>query len=317
MPKPTLAIVIVNWNTGVLLRECIASLEASIQDLDAIGRLTQIVVVDNASRDGSADDLSLPGRKLLVINNTENRGFAAACNQGAAACSSEYILFLNPDTRLFEKSLSVPVMWMQAATQVEVGIVGIQLLDDSGEVSSTISHFPHPLRFLAHALGLNRAFPALAHALPPTEHQSSRAAEQVMGAFFLVRRSLFELLGGFDERFFVYFEEVDFSYRAHQLGWRSCFLADAQAYHKGCGTSSQVKAKRLFYSLRSRLLYAQKHFSRPSVAATFAVTLAVEPFARAFQLIVGGRTSELKDLLIAYNYLVRDSSIRAPEYRWR
>lgn len=97
----------------------------------------------------------------------------------------------------------------------------------------------------------------------------------------MVRRTTFESLGGFDERFFVYFEEVDFSYRARQAGWRSVYLADVQAFHAGGGTSNQVKARRLFYSLRSRLLYAAKHFSTAGTALVFLATLLLEPLSRS------------------------------------
>ena len=85
------------------------------------------------------------------------------------------------------------------------------------------------------------------------EHDENRQVDQVMGAFFLVRRSLFCALGGFDERFFVYMEDVDFSYRAHKEGWRSYYLADTQVFHKGGGVSSQAKARRLFSKRSARL----------------------------------------------------------------
>jgi GT2 family glycosyltransferase len=101
-----------------------------------------------------------------------------------------------------------------------------------------------------------------------------------MGAFFFVRREVFEELGGFDERFFVYFEEVDFSLRAMRSGWRSMFLSDAQAFHSGAGTTENIKARRLFYSLRSRIQYGYKHFGLLSATLMVLVTLLVEPASR-------------------------------------
>ena len=98
-------------------------------------------------------------------------------------------------------------------------------------------------------------------------HEESREVDQVMGAFFLVRQKLFEEWGGFDERFFVYLEDVDFSSRARRVGWRSFYMAGVKAYHKGGGTSEQIKSTRLFYSLRSRILYSYKHFSCASATA--------------------------------------------------
>src|SRR5207245_5442374 len=134
----------------------------------------------------------------------------------------------------------------------------------------TCARFPTPRRFLSSILGLDRALPAMfpPHFMVEWNHEESQEVDQVMGAFFLVRRSVFEALGGFDERFFVYFEEVDFSLRARKLGWRTFYLSVAQAYHLGSGlVTKPAQAARLFYSLRSRILYAYKHFN--GLAATF------------------------------------------------
>jgi GT2 family glycosyltransferase len=101
-----------------------------------------------------------------------------------------------------------------------------------------------------------------------------------MGAFFLVRRDVFEALGGFDERFFVYYEDLDFSLRARAQGWRSVYLATAQAFHRGQGTTEGATARRTFYFCRSRILYARKHFSTMGALAVALATLALEPLAR-------------------------------------
>src|SRR5258708_40080093 len=96
------------------------------------------------------------------------------------------------------------------------------------------------------------------------DYFDTRRVDVVTGAFLLVRRGIFEVLGGFDERFFVYLEDVDFLYRVGQAGWRCYYLAAARAYHRGGGCSEQAKAARLFYALRSRILYSYKHFGRAS-----------------------------------------------------
>jgi GT2 family glycosyltransferase len=129
--------------------------------------------------------------------------------------------------------------------------------------------------------------------------------DQVMGAFFLVRRSLFEDLKGFDERFFVYYEEVDFARRASTLGWSSFYLAQAQAFHSGGGTSRQVKAKRLFYFLRSGILYAFKHFSPIAASLVLFVTLLLEPLSRTALAVVRRSWSSLPETWSAYLMLYR------------
>lgn len=305
----SLSIVIVNWNAGEQLRDCLASIPAAAAGLAPYGRLDRVVVVDNASTDGSADDLLLPGYALRVLRNHRNRGFAAACNQGAAEANSELLLFLNPDTRLFADSLARPVAHLAEPAHAGTGIAGIQLVDTDGAVARSCARFPTASQFAAQAIGLDRPWPRLGQAMREWDHRDSREVDQVIGAFFLVRRPLFQQLGGFDERFFVYFEEVDFSLRARRAGWHSQFFADAQAYHKGGGTSDQVKARRLFYALRSRLVYGRKHFSRPHRAWLIAVTWLIEPLARVLHLTLRRRWAEIGHVAQAYGLLLSRGAV--------
>jgi len=135
------------------------------------------------------------------------------------------------------------------------------------------------------------------------DHEQSRRVDQVIGAFFLVRRALFEALNGFDERFFVYFEEVDFAFRASRRGMGTMFLADIKAFHAGGGTSGQVKARRLFYSLRSRILYARKHFSRMGYLLVIVTAFGLEPVARSVNHLVRGQLVGVRETLVAYRML--------------
>jgi GT2 family glycosyltransferase len=299
-----LSIVVVNWNSGDLLRQCVESIGQST--LPDHCRLTGLVIVDNASSDASLEGLSLSETPIRIVRNTRNRGFAAACNQGAAALPSELLLFLNPDTRLFPDSLSAPVNYLRVPENAKVGIVGIQLVDDRGQVMRSSARFPRPIHFLAQALGVDRIIPRSGQAMRDWAHDATRSVDQVIGAFFMVRRPLFEQLGGFDERFFVYFEEVDFALRAKLAGWTSVFLAEARAFHLGGGTTQQIRARRLFYSLRSRLLYADKHFSRWQRLLLQATTWLLEPLGRALHLLLSGRHRELVDLARAYRLLAED-----------
>ncbi len=264
-------IIIVNWNAGPQLKDCIDSL-AGVKDV-------RIIVVDNASTDGSEKALvNHPSVKLIRSN--QNQGFGKACNLGAKHADGDFLLFLNPDASVFPNTLDKALAFMRDPRHADVGICGVQLMDETRHVARSCSRFPTPLGFVVHALGLDRLFPRLGHSMVDWPHDETRDVDQLIGAFFLVRRPLFENLKGFDEQFFVYFEEVDFSKRARDAGWRSVYLADAQAFHAGGGTSNQVKARRLFYSLRSRLIYARKHFGLPGFAVTCFATLFLEPLSR-------------------------------------
>lgn len=299
-------VVIVNWNAGPQLAEVVDSIVQFHQ-----GLVSSVIIVDNASTDDSlarVEALTDLPFKLHVTRNTENLGFGAACNQGAALANSEYLLFLNPDTRLFEDSLSAPLAFMQRPENADVGIVGIQLVDENNHIARSCARFPTLGIFLVQVLGLSR-LPGMRHLnvhMAEWAHDKTATVDHVIGAFYLMRRSLFDTLGGFDERFFVYLEDLDLSLRARQAGWRSVFFAEAQAFHAGGGTSNQVKAHRLFYSLRSRLLYGFKHFTPWQAWALLGVTLVVEPVSRsAFSLLRGG-VQDVRNALKAYGMLYRD-----------
>lgn len=285
----TLDIVIVNWNTGNALAVCLASIVQAASAID----LQRVVVVDNASTDDSLALAAAAPVTPTIIRNADNRGFAAACNQGAAGSAADYLLFLNPDTRLEPGTLSRTLAFMEAPAQRDVGICGIRLLDDDGRPSTSAARFPTPRVIAGEATGLSRLLPALfpRHLLTERDVTGTRDVDQVIGAYFLIRRPLFDRLGGFDERFFVYYEEVDLSLRAKHAGFRSVYFAEATASHTGGLSSDQVKAARLFYSLRGRLLYAWKHFSPAARWFIYGMTFGVEWPIRTLRARLQGGTA--------------------------
>jgi GT2 family glycosyltransferase len=300
-----LDIVIVNWNTGPQLQECLQSI--SLANSASVLRLCQCVAVDNASVDGSADgleDLPLP---LTMIRNHENKGFAYACNQGAKVGRSEYILFLNPDFRLFPDSLVKALCFLEGKRNERIGILGIQLVNENGVIQRNVARFPTPGSLFYQMLGLDRLWPHhfWPHFMTDWDHRESREVDQVTGAFYLVRRKVFEELKGFDERFFMYFEDLDFAHRAKQAGWKSYYLSDAQALHYGGGASYQVKAKRLFYVLNSRVLYVAKHFGVPSALKILISSLVVEFWARLGWSLVNLSGQNFIETLRAYRMFAR------------
>src|SRR6187401_710761 len=298
MNPATVHVVIVNWNSGAQLRECLQSF-AAVADDDVAARVT---VIDNASTDGSSEGLeaSMP---LAVVRNADNRGFGAACNQGAAGSEADFLLFLNPDTRLMPGSFAEPVRYLRAHENERVGIVGIQLVDADGRVARNTARAPTAWSMVGNSVGFDRLAARLfpPHFVTEWAHDQTRTVDQVMGAFFLVRRSLFEALGGFDERFFVYYEDLDFSVRARAQGWQSVYLSTAQAFHRGQGTTEGATARRTFYFCRSRILYARKHFGALGALAVTLATLALEPLAR---LAAAPRSAG--DTLRAFAMLWRD-----------
>lgn len=299
---PSLDILIVNWNSGQLLRNCLQSFRRCERDDLTLSR---VIIADNNSSDGSADNLDWSDIPITLIRNHENRGFAAACNMIAKNSRADYLLFLNPDTELYANSLNGPIQFLERPENQDICICGIQLLNDLGKPSRSCARFPKPAHYFIQMFGLNKLFPGKfeSHLMDEWDHSESRVVDQVIGAFFLIRRTVFESLGGFDEGFFVYFEEADLSLRARRLGSRSYYLTSAQAYHKGGGTSDNVKAHRLFYSLSSRILYAYKHFSPWSATGLTLATICVEPFSRAGLGIGRGSWVEVRETAAGYAML--------------
>ena len=274
---PEVDIVIVNWNGGALVRACLASLAAAGDD-----PAKAVVVVDNASVDGSADGLERPDLRLTVLRNPNNAGFGRACNQGAALGRAPAILFLNPDTEIGPDAVRLALAALSA--DANVGVVGAQLVDGTGRVQRMCARRPSALSLIGQELHLDRVMPnrVPTHFMAEWDHAASGPVDQVMGAFLMIRRSLFERLGGFDERFHVYYEDVDLCARAWDAGFTVHHLAEATVRHDGQGTTRQVKARRLFYIQRSRILYAAKHHGAAS-----ALTLAVATFAVQIPLRLG------------------------------
>lgn len=297
-------IVTVNWNAGSQLAEMLHS----IQVADVDGALVErVVVVDNGSTDDSLDLAKQVDLPLTVLRNEQNFGFGRACNQGAAQGSADFILFLNPDTQLFAESLSVPLAFMAEPENQHIGICGIRLNDERGKPTIAAARFPTMRVLIGKISGLSpvatNLFPP--HMMQASELSGSQVVDQVIGAYFLIRRDLFERCAGFDERFFMYFEEVDLALRAKGLGYDSYYLAEATAYHKGGGTSESVKARRLFYSLRSRFQYVQKHNRLADLLLIVLLTFIVELPARILRGLLRGSNVQIAETLQGYMMLIR------------
>jgi GT2 family glycosyltransferase len=294
-------IIIVNWNSGDYLRKCVTSILAGAQQQDLV---SQIIVIDNASEDDSI--LRMPhSAKIMLIQNQHNAGFAKACNQGFHQSNAPYVLLLNPDAELMANTLHDSLAFMSQHHYID--ILGCQLLDEMGKVTTSCARFPTPYRFFMDALGLSYLFPRVfkpALLMKDWDHMESRVVDQVMGAFMFMRRRVFEKIGYFDERYFVYYEELDFSKRLKEAQGVSYFHASIQARHQGMGTTESVKAFRLFLNLSSRLKYAQKHFSYFGYLLVVFSVFPLELISRFFLLLFKGRLAEVNDLLKGYRLLL-------------
>jgi GT2 family glycosyltransferase len=310
-----LDIVIVNWNAGHVIHDCLSSIFASRTQACRVG---QVVVVDNASVDGSPEEIRRRWRgRVHVLENTENVGFGRACNEGAMECRGKWLLFLNPDTRLYQDTLEQAVAELVARGAQGVGVVGVALEDSTGRIARSCARFPTWKSFGAAATGLDRIAPRLfrPYVMAEWTHDSARLVNHVIGAFYLLEHAVFRRVGGFDERFFLYLEDLDLSLRIAGLGYGIYYTPRTSAFHAGGGTSRRILARRLFLSQRSRLQYARKHFRPHEALLVLAMTVLVEPFVRLVWSVVRGQWRESGNVLKAYGLLVWDllgSIVRSP-----
>jgi len=232
--------------------------------LEALAKMAPgftVIVVDNASSD---ETVTRARRKpITVIANPENRGFAAAVNQGFRATSADCVLLLNPDVTLL-----APMSKLTEACQLH-GIAAGKLVDQHGRAQTgfTIRRFPTPLALSLELLGMNRVFPwnraNRRYRCLDRSLDESGPVEQPAGGFLMIRRDVWERLGGFDERFYpIWFEDVDFCRRAATAGFHIEYRADVPAAHLGAQSISGLQSGcRAWYWCVSLLKYAAKHFS--------------------------------------------------------
>ena len=273
------SVIIVNWNTKEFLRNCLRSV------YECAGAVNyEIIVVDNASTDGSVKMVKNGFKDVIVIENTENRGFAAANNQGMAVAKGRYVLLLNSDTIVLENSIANTVRF--ADENMRVAVTGCQVLNPDGTIQRTCFKFPSILNMLLSSTYLYKLFPKSRffgrEQMTWWDRSDVRQVDVVTGCFMLVRREVIEQVGPMDERFFMYGEETDWCYRFWKNGWKIMFAPVGQIIHFG-GQSAVKRPVAMIVQLRLSILkFVKKHYGWPShliarflVALFFAVRLPV------------------------------------------
>ena len=259
-----LSIVIVSWNVRDLLRRCLRSVLESLETEGARALATEVVVVDNASRDGSAEMVRREFGHARVIANAQNEGFTKGNNQGIAASDGRHVLLLNPDTEVVGRSLGEMVDYMQG--HPEVGALGPQLLYPDGRVQSSRRRFPDLRTALVESTFLQPWFSESStlksYYVLERQDGDTQEVDWLVGACLMMRRAALEKVGLLDERFFMYSEELDWCYRARQQGWRVVYLPEARVIHHEGKSSEQALAVRHLHFQRSKVLFFKKHHGR-------------------------------------------------------
>jgi GT2 family glycosyltransferase len=278
------------------LEQCLCSVQKAMQ-----GIAGEIIVIDNCSADGSVEYLRPAFPQVTFIANTENPGFSKANNQGWRMATGQYVLFLNPDTILPEDSLQ----WSLAAMEHEpaLGALGIRMVDGSGQyLPESKRGIPGAKASFYKLSGLTRLFPTspvfARYYLGHLSSTQSQEVEVLAGAYMLVRKTVLEATGGFDERFFMYGEDVDLSHRIRALGYKNWYLADSTIIHfKGESTRKDAKYVTLFY--KAMALFVEKHYGKQAAWYTFLLQVAIRVRAGlsfAGKLLLPARQSTHRDL---------------------
>jgi GT2 family glycosyltransferase len=260
-----LSIIIPSYNTREILCDCLKSIVKFTKGLDY-----EIIVIDNASSDGSLEALTRLAKTMKVlrlIRNKKNIGFSAANNQGYKASCGEYILFLNSDTKIGDNVLASMVLWMDR--NPKVGVSSCKLKNSDGSIQATGGYFPtlpsvfswmvlqdlplvdyfikpfHPMKGKSFVKGLNF-------------YRKGRELDWVTGAFFLTRREILSEVGGWDEDYFMYMEEVDLCFRIKKSGWKIAYVSDYAITHLGGASGSTTLS--VLSEYKGIKMFYKKHF---------------------------------------------------------
>lgn len=253
-----LSIVIVNWNARDYLKKCVASIYK-----DATNPSFEIIVVDNASSDGSTEMLRNEFPGVILIENKNNLGFGAANNKALKKCASEFVLMLNPDTEVLDGAFAAMVSFMRQ--NEKAGAVGAKLLNTDGTIQLTCArNFPTLITEFFWLTTLVRRFPKSRvvgkYLMSYWDHKDRREVDCLSGACIMARLEVLKRLNYFDEDYFMYGEDVDLCYCFKKAGWQVWYLPEAEIIHYGGASSKKIAATAAIYDRIAIKVFFKKHY---------------------------------------------------------
>ncbi len=301
----TLSIVIVNWNTRELLERCLHSIQSSLSTPKPFD--VEIIVVDNASSDKSAEMVRREFPLVRLIENRHNAGFARANNQAIRCSSGNYVLLLNPDTDIGPDSLEILVRFMEE--RVEAGAAGCRLLSPDGSLQ--ISCYPEPTLFREfwRIFHLDLLWPVGSYRMSRWDTRTTRSVDVLKGACLMLRREVLDQCGLLDEDFFIYSEDQDLCRRVRQHGWKIFWVPQAIVLHYGAQSTGQFVAEMFLRLYEGKIAYFRKHHGRLT-AGLYKLILLAACLARQLLgplALLKRPVQRRKDLLLTrrYRQLVR------------
>jgi len=281
--RAQISVVVVSYNTKKLLLECIASV---LENRHAIR--IEIIVVDNASADGSVDALRQLFPELSIIENNSNRGFAAACNQGIRESTGEFVLLLNSDARIRAGALEALIECM---SNKRCGAAGCKVTSENGGESTVTMNFLTAFNQAIELSGIGKLMPWKAaqrtHLIDSPGETIDCSVDWIEASCLLVRRAALDETGLLDERFFMYSEDEDLCFRLRANGWQVCFTKSGSVVHIGGASSAGNEERMLVQFYLSQMRFLLKHRGTLSVEAYVLLSEAVLALKRVFRILIG------------------------------
>ena len=287
--RPQVAIVVVSYNTRSLLLECLASVIESTK-----GVSIELVVVDNASDDGSYEAARTACPEAVVIRNSTNLGFGAAANQAIKQTRASFVLLLNSDARITPEAFSA--MFDLLDSNSRCAAAGCRLTDAQGEEMVSARNFLTPFNQALELLGITKR----THRLRPCAKLTDCSVDWIEASCLIVRRAALDEVGLFDERFFMYSEDEDLCMRLKNHGWSICFTGRGTAIHHGAQSSANRRLEMLCQLYSSQMLFLAKHRGRPSVSL-YKLAMKTALILKRFLLRGKARREELTERLVAFS----------------
>ena len=289
MAEGKFSVIIVSWNVKAELERCLASLRRERNGEPGF----TVTVVDNASADGTAAMVRQKFPNFKLIAQDENIGFARACNLGAQDSSADYLVFLNPDTEITTGFFSD--LERSFIHHPQAGVIGGHIINSDGSTQPSVRNFPSTWVGLLEATKLLGRCPWLApqYLLPQFNYRETQAVAQVMGACLAVRNSVWQELGGFDNKFFLWFEEVDFCKRVNLAGYEVWYDHHISLVHIKASSFSQISATaRHRYFMKSLVRYLYKHVGLVSAGLVWLLSRPWFIVSYFYDHIISPKTSQ-------------------------